>query len=64
MSIMNGETRLRLEFIVCNGLQKLTFESWVGTKVTCPISTVHVKIALVGILTPISQPLDCSNVSS
>ena len=64
MSIMNGETRLRLEFIVCNGLHKLTFESWVGKKVAFPISTVHVKIVLVGILAPISQQLDCSNVSS
>eukprot|EP00956_Cyclotella_meneghiniana_P038172 scaffold149658_cov36-Cyclotella_meneghiniana.AAC.1 len=64
MSIMNGEIRLRLEFIVCNSLHKLTFESWAGTKVTCLISTVHVKIAGVGIVAPISLQLVCSNVSS
>eukprot|EP00956_Cyclotella_meneghiniana_P031320 scaffold81900_cov35-Cyclotella_meneghiniana.AAC.1 len=29
-SIMNGETRLRLEFILYNGPRKLAFESWVG----------------------------------
>ena len=30
MSIMNDETRLRLEMIVCSGHYKLTLESWVG----------------------------------
>eukprot|EP00956_Cyclotella_meneghiniana_P033404 scaffold95639_cov66-Cyclotella_meneghiniana.AAC.1 len=27
---MNGEARLRLEFIVCNSHHKPTFESWMG----------------------------------
>ena len=27
MSIMNGQTWLRLEFILCNGLHKLTFDA-------------------------------------
>eukprot|EP00956_Cyclotella_meneghiniana_P013971 scaffold20647_cov91-Cyclotella_meneghiniana.AAC.1 len=32
MSVMNDGTWFRLEFIVCNGIHKLTFESWVCRK--------------------------------
>jgi len=32
MSMMNDGTTWRLEFIACNGLHKLTFESWVEKK--------------------------------
>ena len=30
IDITNDDTRLRLEFIVCNGHHKLTLESWEG----------------------------------
>eukprot|EP00956_Cyclotella_meneghiniana_P021668 scaffold39718_cov62-Cyclotella_meneghiniana.AAC.1 len=43
--VSNDETRLRLEFIVCNGRNNLTFESLVGTILALAheISTFHTK---------------------
>eukprot|EP00956_Cyclotella_meneghiniana_P036445 scaffold125837_cov59-Cyclotella_meneghiniana.AAC.1 len=79
MKIMNGGSSMRLEFIVTKGLHKLTFESRVGEKLawSYPLSaprlwgkncglvlpTFSTKIVCVGILTAISQQLNCSNVS-
>ena len=35
MSILNGEAGFILEIIVCNGLHKLTFESWISLQLHC-----------------------------
>ena len=56
MSVMNDGTRLRLEFIVRNGLHKLTFESWVERKMV-PIDPTfqHQDAVCDGIFATISQ---------
>eukprot|EP00956_Cyclotella_meneghiniana_P015331 scaffold23368_cov71-Cyclotella_meneghiniana.AAC.14 len=66
MSTMNDGTRLRLEFIVCNGRNNLTFESLVGKILAYEIPTFHTKIVCVwmGTPIPISQQLDGLIVSN
>eukprot|EP00956_Cyclotella_meneghiniana_P039551 scaffold173911_cov69-Cyclotella_meneghiniana.AAC.3 len=42
IDIWDGETRLRLEFIVYNGLCKLTLEPWVGKISAAALLTSHI----------------------
>ena len=78
-SIMNGGTSIRLEFIVTKGLHQLTLHKigihcnqgspqadfcvTGGGKAGLVLPTFSTKIVCVGILTAISQQLNCSNVS-
>ena len=48
--IINGETRLRLEFIAYNGLNNTPFEPWFGRNLACHVPTFHTKNVSSGIL--------------
>ena len=63
MSIMNGGTRLRLEFIVHNGHHLLTFELREGKFSAQGPHFSHQDIVCVWIFLHSPQELDCSNAS-
>ena len=63
VSIMNAETRVRLEITVTNSHVKLAFELWVGGNFGLSNPTFHTKLVTVWVCTSISQQLHCSNVS-
>ena len=63
VSIMNGKTRVRLEFTVPNSHVKLAFELWGGGNFGLSNPTFHTKLMTVWVFTSILQQLDSSNVS-
>ena len=65
MSILNGEAGFILEIIVCNGLHKLTFESWMDRKVgdSPPHSQHQYSVCDFIPAQVLSLQLHCSNVS-